>query len=190
MSLAFPWPDLLARLVAGDDLDAETCRAAMSEIVEGRATSAQIAALVVGLRAKGETSVEVSGLVAAMLDHAVPLTIDGPALDVVGTGGDQANTVNISTIAAIVAAAAGAVVVKHGNRAASSACGSADVLEAFGVRIDLAAEGVRECIEAAGIGFCFAPVFHPAMRFAGPTRKELGIPTVFNILGPDRKSVV
>ncbi|MDQ1307943.1 MAG: Anthranilate phosphoribosyltransferase [Actinomycetota bacterium] len=184
MSLAFHWPDLLARLLAGDDLDAETCRAAMSEIVEGRATSAQIAALVVGLRAKGETSVEVSGLVAAMLDHAVPLTIDGPALDVVGTGGDQANTVNISTIAAIVAAAAGAVVVKHGNRAASSACGSADVLEAFGVRIDLAAEGVRECIEAVGIGFCFAPVFHPAMRFAGPTRKELGIPTVFNILGP------
>lgn len=184
MSATFDWRPVLAALVAGEDLDAETCRAAMSEIVEGRATSAQIAALVVGLRAKGETAAEVSGFVTAMLEHAGPVSIEGPALDVVGTGGDQANTVNISTIAAIVAAAAGATVVKHGNRAASSACGSADVLEAFGVQIDLPGDGVRECVEAVGIGFCFAPVFHPAMRFAGPTRKELGIPTVFNILGP------
>jgi anthranilate phosphoribosyltransferase len=184
VSTAFDWPDLFARLLAGEDLAAEVCRAAMSEIVEDRATSAQIAALVVGLRAKGETPDEVAGLVTAMLDHAVPLRIDGPALDVVGTGGDQANTVNISTISAIVAAAAGAVVVKHGNRAASSACGSADVLEELGVRIELGADGVRECVEAIGIGFCFAPVFHPAMRFAGPTRRELGVPTVFNILGP------
>lgn len=184
MTHSYSWADVLGSLSAGTDLTEEQCRQAMSEIVEGRATSAQIAAFVMGLRVKGETASEVAGLVDAMLDHAEPLAVERPALDVVGTGGDLADTVNISTISAIVAAAAGAVVVKHGNRAASSACGSADVLEALGVRVDLPAADVSRCIAELDIGFCFAPVFHPAMRHAGPTRRELGIPTVFNILGP------
>lgn len=180
----FSWPDTLAALVAGEVLDEQTCRMAMTEIMAGEATSAQIAAFAVALRAKGETAGEVVGLVSAMLDAATPLTIDGPAVDIVGTGGDGSHSVNISTFAAIVAAASGARVIKHGNRAATSRCGSADVLEALGVRIELDAEGVRSTVSELGIGFAFAPMFHPALRHAGPTRKELGIPTVFNILGP------
>lgn len=156
----------------------------MAQIVAGEASSAQIAGFLVALRAKGETSAEVIGLVEAMLEAAVPLDYQGPALDIVGTGGDGSNSVNISTISALVAAGAGATVIKHGNRAASSACGSADVLAELGVRVDLGPEGVLACVDEANIGFCFAPVFHPAMRHAGPTRRELGIATAFNILGP------
>lgn len=180
----FSWPDTLAALVAGEDLDEATCRLAMAEVMAGNATSAQIAAFAVALRAKGETAVEVAGLVSAMLDAAVPLRIGGSAVDIVGTGGDGSHSVNISTFSAVVAAAAGARVIKHGNRAATSRCGSADVLEALGVRIEIDADGVRETVEQLGIGFAFAPMFHPALRHAGPTRRELGIPTVFNILGP------
>lgn len=184
MSGAFSWSQTLAALVAGTDLDTETCRAAMGRVMAGEATPAQIAGFVVGLRAKGETAAEVDGLVAAMLDAAEPLEVDGAALDIVGTGGDASHSVNISTIAAIIAAAAGARVVKHGNRAATSRCGSADVLEALGVRIEVDADVVRRTVAELGIGFAFAPLFHPALRHAGPARRELGIPTVFNILGP------
>ncbi|MCB9412249.1 MAG: anthranilate phosphoribosyltransferase [Actinobacteria bacterium] len=184
MTSGFDWAGVLNQLLDQDELSEQACHDAMAEIVAGRATPAQIAGFVVALRAKGETPPEVMGLVAAMLDVAVPLDHAGPALDIVGTGGDRSNSVNISTMAAIVAAGAGATVVKHGNRAASSTCGSADVLGELGVKIDLGPEGVLACIEEAGIGFCFAPVFHPALRHAGPPRRELGIPTVFNILGP------
>ena len=184
MTSDFTWSSTLADLVAGTDLDEETCRAAMSRIMAGEATPAQIGGFAVALRAKGETATEVAGLVAAMLDAAEPLPIDRPALDIVGTGGDASHSVNISTLAAIVAGAAGATVVKHGNRAATSRCGSADVLEALGVRIDGSADDVVRTVEEVGIGFAFAPTFHPALRHAGPPRRELGIPTVFNILGP------
>jgi anthranilate phosphoribosyltransferase len=178
------WPPLLSSLLAGQSLSADETAWAMSEIMSGAATGAQIAGFAIALRGKGETTEEVIGLVRAMLDHAAPLELDGPLLDTCGTGGDRAATVNISTLAALVARGAGARVVKHGNRAASSACGSADLLEALGVVIDLPPDGVRDCVEAAGIGFCFAPVFHPALRHAGPTRRELGVATIFNFLGP------
>jgi anthranilate phosphoribosyltransferase len=156
----------------------------MGEVMAGEATSAQIAGLAVALRAKGETPEEMAGLVAAMLEAAHPLDVAGPVVDTCGTGGDRASTVNISTMAAIVVAGAGLRVVKHGNRAASSACGSADLLEELGVVVDLAPAAVAECVARAGIGFCFAPVFHPGMRHAAAPRRELGVPTVFNFLGP------
>ena len=158
----------------------------MTEILDGAATSAQVAAFIVALRMKGETVDELNGLVDAMLDVAalVPLSDPLSTIDVVGTGGDRAHTINVSTLASLVAAGAGAKVCKHGNRAASSKCGAADVLEAFGVAIDLGPEGVARCVDEAGMGFCFAPKFHPAMRHAGPPRRELGVPTVFNFLGP------
>lgn len=178
------WPELINRLLAKESLGAGETAWAMGQIMAGEASSAQIAAFVVALRAKGETAAEVGGFVDAMLAVAEPLTVEGPALDVVGTGGDMAQTVNISTMSALVAAAAGARVVKHGNRAASSKCGSADVLSELGIVIELSGPGVQRCVDEVGIGFAFAPVFHPAMRFAGPTRKEIGVPTVFNILGP------
>lgn len=178
------WPEVLSALLAKQDLTSDETSWAMAQIMAGEATSAQIAAFVIALRAKGETATEVTGLVDAMLAAAQPLTVDGPTLDVVGTGGDMAQTVNISTMSALVAAAAGAKVVKHGNRAASSQCGSADVLSELGVAIELSGPGVERCVDEVGIGFAFAPVFHPAMRFAGPTRREIGVPTVFNILGP------
>jgi anthranilate phosphoribosyltransferase len=143
-----------------------------------------ISELLVALRAKGETASEVSGLAEVMLAHATRVQIDEPAVDVVGTGGDRAHTVNISTMAAIVVAGAGVPVVKHGNRAASSRCGAADVLEALGIPLDLTPEGIARCVTEAGIGFCFAPRHHPGMRHAGGARKELGVPTVFNFLGP------
>jgi anthranilate phosphoribosyltransferase len=144
----------------------------------------QLAAFAVLLRAKGETPAELSGLVVTMLAHAAPIDVPGPTLDVVGTGGDRAQTVNISTMSALVAAGAGARVVKHGNRAASSRSGAADLLEELGVAIDLAGPGVARCVEETGIGFCFAPVFHPGMRHAAVPRREVGVPTVFNFLGP------
>ncbi|MBI2708755.1 MAG: anthranilate phosphoribosyltransferase [Actinobacteria bacterium] len=160
--------------------------AAMTEILEGAATPAQIAAFIVALRMKGETVEELSGLLDAMLDAATPVTLHDPGgvMDVVGTGGDRHHSINVSTLAALVVAGAGGRVCKHGNRAASSACGSADLLEALGVVIDLGPEGVARCVERAGIGFCFAPRYHSSMRHAGPTRRELGVPTVFNFLGP------
>ncbi len=178
------WPAVLTALMAGAELDADDTAWAMDEVMTGNATSAQIAAFAVLLRAKGETPQELSGLVRAMLAHAAPLSIEGRAVDVVGTGADRAHTVNISTMAALVVAGAGRRVVKHGNRAASSACGAADVLEELGVVIDLPAAGVARTVAEVGIGFCFAPVFHAGMRHAGPARGELRVPTVFNFLGP------
>jgi anthranilate phosphoribosyltransferase len=178
------WPTLLTTLLAGDSLTADDTAWAMTEIMSGSATDAQIAGFAVALRAKGETTDEVSGLARAMLAHAAPLSVEGAAVDTCGTGGDRAATVNISTLAALVVRGAGGRVVKHGNRAASSACGSADLLEALGVIVDLSPDGVLRCVEAAGIGFCFAPVFHPAFRYTGPPRRELGVATVFNFLGP------
>ncbi|MFW6091595.1 MAG: anthranilate phosphoribosyltransferase [Actinomycetota bacterium] len=178
------WPQILAALLSGTDLPAESTAWAMHEIMSGQATTAQIAGFVIALRAKGETVAEVEGLVRAMYEHATPLSVGGRVVDVVGTGGDRAHTVNISTMAAIVAAAAGARVVKHGNRAASSACGAADLLEELGVPLDLAPERVERIVADVGITFCFAPVFHPALRHAAVPRRELGVPTTFNFLGP------
>jgi anthranilate phosphoribosyltransferase len=168
----------------GEDLAGVQTAWAMEQVMSGEATAAQIAGFAIALRAKGETPEEVEGLVEVMLRHAARLTVAGTSVDTCGTGGDRAHTVNISTMAALVVAGAGVTVVKHGNRAASSSTGSADVLEALGVAVDLAPALVGECIRTAGIGFCFAPVFHPALRFAGPARGQLGVPTVFNFLGP------
>ena len=178
------WPGLLNRLVGRVDLAEDDTSWAMNEIMSGTATPAQIGAFAVALRAKGETSAEVAGMAAAMLGHAHRVELDRPAMDVVGTGGDQSGTVNVSTMSALVVAAAGVPVVKHGNRAASSQCGAADVLEALGVALELSPSAVRTCVEELGIGFCFAPAFHPSLRHAGPVRREIGIPTAFNILGP------
>lgn len=173
--------------MAGSDLSVDGASWAMEQILSGAATTAQIAAFAVALRAKGETVSEVEALIDTMYRHATPFPQSagvGPVVDVVGTGGDRANTVNISTMAAIVVAATGVPVVKHGNRAASSATGSADLLEALGVPLDRTIERVGEVLDEVGITFAFAPVFHPAMRFAGPPRREIGVPTTFNILGP------
>jgi anthranilate phosphoribosyltransferase len=181
---ALTWPALLGRLLGGTDLGADDTAWVMDRVLSGEATAAQLAGFLVALRAKGEAPAEVAGLASAMLAHARRVTVARPAVDVVGTGGDQAHTVNISTMAAVVVAAAGVPVVKHGNRAASSASGAADVLEALGVAIDLPPDGVAASVEQVGIGFCFAPVFHPAMRHTGPVRRELGVPTAMNVLGP------
>jgi anthranilate phosphoribosyltransferase len=180
------WPAVLGTLAARRDLTTEQARAAMSEILEGAATPAQIAAFIVALRMKGETVDELGGLVDAMLAAAERVTLppDERVVDIVGTGGDRAHTINVSTLSALVVAGAGGRVCKHGNRAASSATGSADLLEALGVRIDCGPDEVARCVAEAGIGFCFAPRFHPAMRHAGPPRRELGIATAFNFLGP------
>jgi anthranilate phosphoribosyltransferase len=178
------WPALLTQLIAGTDLDSQDTLWAMDQVMSGGATQAQIAAFVVALRVKGETPAEIAGLADGMLSHSCRVYVPQRAVDVVGTGGDQAHTVNISTMAALVTAAAGAPVVKHGGRAASSQCGAADVLEALGVAIDLGPEQVAQCIAEAGIGFCFAPLFHPAMRHVAGMRREIGIPTAFNFLGP------
>ncbi|TNB71970.1 anthranilate phosphoribosyltransferase [Arthrobacter sp. BB-1] len=178
------WPRLISALIGGADLTADNTSWAMDTIMAGEATPAQIAGFLVALSSKGETVEELSGLVEAMLAHARPVTISGEKLDIVGTGGDQLNTVNISTMAALVAAGAGAKVVKHGNRAASSSSGSADVLEALGVRLDLSVEEVARNAEEAGITFCFAQVFHPSFRHTAVPRRELAVPTAFNFLGP------
>jgi anthranilate phosphoribosyltransferase len=178
------WSEVLGSLVQGTDLTAEQTAWAMGEILAEAATPAQIAGFAVALRSKGETIDEVTGLLDAMYAVATPLTIPGRALDVVGTGGDRSMSVNISTMAAIVAAGAGARVVKHGNRSASSQAGSADVLEALGIRLDLGPDQVARLAEQVGITFCFAAAFHPAMRHAAGPRRELAIPTTFNVLGP------
>ncbi|SDK95675.1 anthranilate phosphoribosyltransferase [Arthrobacter sp. ok362] len=178
------WPRLINALISGADLTAGSTEWAMNSIMSGEATPAQVAGFLVALRSKGETVDELAGLVEAMISNANPIDIAGEKLDIVGTGGDQQNTVNISTMAALIAAGAGAKVVKHGNRAASSSSGSADVLEALGVRLDLPIPRVALNAEEAGITFCFAQVFHPSMRYAAVARRELGVPTAFNFLGP------
>jgi len=184
VSEARSWPALLTTLLAGEHLDGADTGWVMDRLMAGDATPAQLAGFAVALRAKGETAAEVAGLADSMLSHAVRVTVPVRAVDIVGTGGDRANTVNISTMAAFVIAAAGAPVVKHGNRAASSKCGAADLLEGLGVAISLPADAVAATVAQVGIGFCFAPVYHPSFRHAGTTRRELGIPTVFNFLGP------
>ena len=178
------WPGVLGRLMAGQDLRAEEAACALDQVLSGEATPAQVAAFVAALRTKGETVDEMAGMVRAMLEHAEPLSIPGDLVDTCGTGGDRSGSINVSTAAAFVVAGAGARVCKHGGRASSSATGSADVLEALGVVIDLGPDGVARCVAEVGMGFCFAPRFHPAMRFAGPVRRELGVATVFNFLGP------
>ncbi len=182
------WPALLTELLERNDLTASQARAAMSTILAGDATPAQLIAFVVALRAKGETSEELAGLLDAVLAAATPVhlpeSIANRAIDIVGTGGDRSHSVNVSTMAAIVVAGAGVPVCKHGARAASSKCGAADVLEALGVAIDLQPAGVLRCIDQAGIGFCLAANYHPSFRFAAAARKEIGVATVFNLLGP------
>jgi anthranilate phosphoribosyltransferase len=178
------WPALLGALTRGESLTAEEGEWAMNEIMDGAATPSQIAGFAVALRMKGVSVAEMTGLARAMLAHATPIEVPGRTCDLVGTGGDGARTVNVSTMGAIVAAAAGARMVKHGNRAASSACGAADVLEELGVVIDLPPPATAELAAEVGAAFLFAPLYHPALRYAGPTRSQLGVPTVFNFLGP------
>jgi anthranilate phosphoribosyltransferase len=178
------WPELLNLLLDEQDLSISQASWAMDSIINGQATDAQLAAFLVALRAKGETVDEVVGFRDAVLAHAVPLNVNAQALDIVGTGGDRHNTVNVSTTAAIVAAAAGVPVVKHGNRAASSASGSSDVLAALGIDLTISAEKVAHVLADTGITFAFAGAFHPGFRHAAAARKEIGIATVFNILGP------
>ncbi|WP_300676337.1 anthranilate phosphoribosyltransferase [Nocardioides sp.] len=184
MSAALTWPDVLGPLVARRDLSAAQAEWAMSEILAGAATPAQIAGFAVALRAKGETVAELGGLAAAMLAQANPISVDGRSLDIVGTGGDRSMSVNISTMSALVAAGAGVKVVKHGNRSASSKSGSADVLEALGIRLDLPIDQVAAMADQVGITFLFSAAFHPAMRHAAVPRRELGVGTSFNLLGP------
>nr|WP_253900500.1 anthranilate phosphoribosyltransferase [Mycobacterium asiaticum] len=181
---ASSWPHVLGQLTDGQHLARGQAHWAMDQIMAGDAQPAQIAAFAVALKMKGPTSGEVSELADVMLSHAVPVPIDQDAVDVVGTGGDGVNTVNLSTMASIVVAAAGVPVVKHGNRAASSLSGGADTLEALGVRIDLGPEQVARSVAELGIGFCFAPQFHPSYRHASAVRRAIGVPTVFNLLGP------
>jgi anthranilate phosphoribosyltransferase len=176
--------DAIAKLVRSESLTEDEASEVFEGIMRGDATPVQIAGLLIALRMKGETVDELTGFARAARAMATPIAVDGDLLDTCGTGGDGLATFNISTLSAIVAAACGARVAKHGNRAASSMCGSADVLEQLGVKIDLGPEGVARCIEGAGIGFLFAPIFHPSFRFAGVPRRELGVRTVFNVLGP------
>ncbi|MGN6687846.1 MAG: anthranilate phosphoribosyltransferase [Actinomycetales bacterium] len=178
------WSGLTSAMLSGRDLDREDTAWAMQQLLSGEASDISLAGFLIALRAKGETVAEMSGFVDAMLAAAVQISVPGPIVDIVGTGGDRARTVNISTMAAVVVAAAGERVVKHGNRAASSASGSADVLEALGVALDLAPEAVAQVAVDAGITFCFAQRFHPAFRHAATARRELAVPTAFNFLGP------
>ena len=182
--MGYTWPDVLTGLVSGENLSSQAAVWAMDEILAGNATDVQLAGFLVALRAKGETVDEIAGLAEAMRDRATSITLDTEAVDVVGSGGDRANTVNVSTMAAVVAAAAGARVVKHGNRAASSACGAADCLEALGVALNVAPERQSTVLAEAGIVFLFAPLYHPSLRHAATARRELGIQTPFNFLGP------
>jgi anthranilate phosphoribosyltransferase len=178
------WQEYISVLDSGRDLSVESVQWCMNEILTGQSSDETIKRFLLSLKAKGETPEEISALVSQMYKYASPITITERAVDTVGTGGDGANTINISTTAAIIAAAAGVKVMKHGNRAASSKSGSADLLESLGININLDGKAVETTFSKLGIGFCFAPIFHPAMRFAAAARKELGIPTVFNILGP------
>lgn len=184
MTAVLTWTDLTAALIAREDLTTRQTAWAMDSVMSGLSTPVQLAGFLVALRAKGETIEELTGLADAMLGHAVRFDVDRPSVDIVGTGGDRAHTVNISTMAAIVLAGAGLTVVKHGNRAASSSSGSADVLEVLGIRLDQTPQRVAELASEVGITFCFATVFHPAMRHAAAARSGLGLPTAFNFLGP------
>ncbi len=178
------WPGVLAKVAARSDLEADEAEAVMGEVLEGRAAPVPLAALLLALRTKGETPKEITGFVAAMYRRAETLELAGSPLDVVGTGGDRLGSINVSTLAALIAAGAGAPVCKHGGRAASSPVGTADVLEALGVAVELGPAGVAACLKRANVAFCFAPRFHPAMRHAAAVRRELAVPTVFNFLGP------
>jgi len=184
MTVTTTWPDLLTSLLRGQDLDSAHAAWAMDRIMSGEASPSQVAGFLVALRAKGETVDELAGLADVMLAHAHRFEVPGRAVDIVGTGGDRLHTVNISTMAALVVAGTGLTVVKHGNRAASSSTGTADVLEELGIRLDLPLDRVAALASEVGITFCFAGAFHPSMRHAGVTRRDLGIPTAFNFLGP------
>src|SRR6478735_893593 len=178
------WPAILTSLMSGEDLSVSDAAWSMEQVMTGRATPAQLAGFLVALRLKGETVDEIVGFRDAILDHALPLPVDAMALDIVGTGGDRFGTVNVSTMASVVAAATGVPVLKHGNKAASSSSGSSDVLSALGIDLTLSPDEVAETLARTGITFAFATAFHPGFRHAGPTRAELGVPTVFNFLGP------
>jgi anthranilate phosphoribosyltransferase len=187
VGLTLGWPDVLSRLSARESLTLEEAEATLGSVLAGEATPAQIGAFLTLLHAKGETTDEVTGLARAMVEAAVPLALPvGPdaVVDLVGTGGDRLSSINVTTLAALVVAGCGVIVCKHGGRSASSSVGSADVLEALGVAIEIGPVGVARCVAEAGIGFCFAQRFHPAMRYVGPIRRELGVPTIFNYLGP------
>lgn len=184
MSIVSSWPKILGALLAGEDLTRVDASWAMREIMSGAATPAQIGAFMLALRAKGETVPELSGLVDVMLENSVILDTGDDAVDIVGTGGDLVGTVNISSMAAVVTAATGVPVLKHGSKSASGKTGSSEMLEVLGIRLDLAPAQVAEVFREVGITFFFAPVFHPAMRHVAPIRKELAIPTTFNFLGP------
>lgn len=186
--MSVSWPEVLSQLMQGRDLSVEQASDVVSTILQGDASSAQIAAFLVALRVKGETAAELQGMLQAVRHASVqvelPSDLAARAIDIVGTGGDHSNSVNVSTMSALVVAGAGVPVCKHGNYASSSACGAADVLKELGVAIEIDAQGVVACIERAGMGFCLASRFHPAFRHAGPTRREIGVPTAFNLLGP------
>lgn len=178
------WPAIISSLLEGEDLSVSDAAWCMEQVMTGQAGEAQLAGFLVALRVKGETVDEIVGFRDAILEHALPLRVDPMALDIVGTGGDRFGTVNVSTMASVIAASAGVPVVKHGNRAASSASGSSDVLAALGIDLSLPAERVAEVLGESGITFAFAGAFHPGFRHAGPVRSQLGVPTVFNFLGP------
>jgi anthranilate phosphoribosyltransferase len=178
------WPEVLGCITRRENLADEQIQWAMGQIFSGDAVDAQIAAFAVGLRMKGETVSEMAAIIDAMLSHGTRVVVDGVVVDTCGTGGDRSNSINVSTMSALVVAGAGVQVAKHGNRAASSSCGSADLLEGLGVAIDIGPEAVARCIQEASIGFCFAPRYHPAMRYAMPMRRAIGVPTLFNFLGP------
>ena len=186
--MGLTWPEVLARLSRRESLSAAEAEDTLRSVVTGEATPAQVGAFLALLHAKGETAEEVTGLARAMVEAAVPCPLADQdaeaAVDLVGTGGDRLSSINVTTLAAFITAGCGVPVCKHGNRAASSSVGTADVLESLGVAIELGPAGVARCVRAAGMGFCFAQRFHPAMRFVGPVRKDLGVPTVFNFLGP------
>ena len=175
---------VIEALISGQSLEMDQASMLMTEIMDGRVTPAQLASILTALRLKGETPEEIAGMAKVMREKALRVEVDGVVVDTCGTGGSGSNTFNISTAAAFVAAGAGLKVAKHGNRAASGTCGSADVLEALGVKLELGPAAVEQCIDQVGIGFMFAPIFHPAMKYAAPVRREMGIRTVFNILGP------
>ena len=182
------WPGILGTLVAGNDLEPHIAEAAITDILNGQATASQMTAFIVALRAKGETVVELEGMLHAVRSAGMRIDLKPDlaerAIDIVGTGGDNSNTVNVSTMSALVVAGAGVPVCKHGNRAASSKCGAADLLEEAGVAIELDPHGVEACVIETGFGFCLAAKFHPAFRYTGPSRREIGVPTAFNLLGP------
>jgi anthranilate phosphoribosyltransferase len=184
MPAAQPWPTIISSLLDGEDLSVSDAAWCMEQVMTGTVTHAQLAGFLIALRVKGETVDEIVGFRDAVLEHAVPLPVDPMALDIVGTGGDRFGTVNVSTMASVVAAASGVPVIKHGNRAASSSSGSSDVLAALGLDLSLPADRVADVLGEAGITFAFAGAFHPGFRHAGPVRAELGVPTVFNFLGP------